>query len=132
MGSSSCAFTVAWGATSSIEACAYRQARKGYNQTPAPRATPDGRELESPSGRVFLRSWFCCIVGQPARVRGRGNSGASCPHSSLAREAATLSLVTRIGTHRWVDPVGEIAILLFPSWPTPAVFALTPTREPTP
>jgi transposase len=44
-----------------------------------------------------------------------------CAFPSLAREAATLSLVTRIGSHRCVDPVGETAILLIPSWPAPAV-----------
>ena len=31
--------------------------------------------------------------------------------------------MTRIGSHRCVDPVGETAILPFPSWPAPAVFA---------
>jgi transposase len=59
-----------------------------------------------------------------ALVRGRFTPGASCPFVSLAREAATLSLATRIGNHRCVDPVGESAFPVFPSCPTLTVFAL--------
>lgn len=36
-------------------------------------------------------------------------TGAVCPSDNLAREAATLSLVTRNGACRCVDPVGETA-----------------------
>jgi hypothetical protein len=61
------------------------------------------------------------MLERPALVRGHKNTGASCPNSSLAREAATLSLVTCSASKRCVDPFGEIAFLLFPSWPAPAV-----------
>jgi len=44
-----------------------------------------------------------------AQVRGREPTGAACPSYNLAREAAALSLVTRIANRRCVDPVGESA-----------------------
>jgi len=47
--------------------------------------------------RVFRIAGFWGIVERPAWVRGREPTGASCPSYSLAREAATLSLATRIG-----------------------------------
>src|SRR5439155_8271774 len=47
----------------------------------------------------------------PAWVRGRHGTGALCPSCNLAREAATLSLATRSGHNRCVDPVGETAFL---------------------
>jgi transposase len=47
----------------------------------------------------------------PAWVRGRHGTGALCPSCNLAREAATLSLVTCSGRNRCIDPVGETAFL---------------------
>src|SRR6516162_5492088 len=56
-------------------------------------------------------------MGRPARARGRHDTGAPCPSCNLAREAATLSLVTRVGRNRCADPVGETAFLLSPLGP---------------
>ncbi len=72
------------------------------------RAAPDYRERDSVWVEGFHGFSFWFIMRRPARVRGRKNFGAFCPYRSLAREAATLSLVTRIGLGRCVDPVGEI------------------------
>jgi hypothetical protein len=74
-------------------------------------------------GNLFPASQLGLILERLARLRGRHGSGASCPSCNLAPEVATLSLVTRSPSPRCVDPVGEIAFLLFPSRPTPAVIA---------
>src|SRR4051812_3033933 len=57
------------------------------------------------------------MLERPAWVRGRHDTGALCPSCDLAREAATLPLVTRGGYGRRLDPVGETAS--FPSPPGP-------------
>src|SRR5215471_19874131 len=61
------------------------------------------------------------MVTQPARVRGREPTGASCPSYNLAREVAALSLVTRIARPPCADPAGESASCPFPSRPAPAI-----------
>src|SRR5262245_19612121 len=97
----------------------------GKNPCNPPRRVrpPTARELDTAWGNVFAAARCWLILERLARVRGRHGTGASCPSCNLAREAATPPLATRLGPSRGVDPVGETAILLSPSWPTPAVFA---------
>ena len=98
----------------------FAEERKNPCNLPRRARPPTAHEPEVQSALFAATCWL--IMEWPAWVSGRHDTGAMCPSCNLAREAATLSLVTRIGSHRCVDPVGETASLLFPSWPTPAVF----------
>src|SRR5262249_4474613 len=92
-------------------------APKESMQPSAPRGPPTTRERDAAPVRACAtpRGWL--RMEWPALVRGRFGTGASCPSCNLAREAATLSLVTRLGADRRVDPVGETALLLSPLGP---------------
>src|SRR5262249_57297606 len=92
---------------------------------PLRRARPlTARELGPRGG--FTAALPGLTLEPPAWVRGRHDTGASCPSCNLAREAAALSLATRIGSCRCVDPAGETASLPFPSRLTPATFTPSP------
>ena len=60
-------------------------------------------------GIWLLRRFLFLLSCTASRVSGRFSSGASCPISSIAREASTLSLATRHAgfSRRGIDPVGE-------------------------
>jgi len=75
---------------------------------PASRATPTARELDS-RGFLLLPLGVCY---RSARFRGRGPNGASCPSFNLAREAAALSLGTRISAPDALIPSGGPSICL--------------------
>src|SRR5262245_9649005 len=48
------------------------------------------------------------MVKQPAQVRGREPTGASCPSYNLAREAAALALATAWHARHALIPLGKV------------------------